>query len=237
VIKMRANKRFPERPQSDEDMLCSSILSAKTYNDRKDKTDPSVFDGNYDQDPTDQLDSLYGNFKTYDPSAMPVFEKIESYSDTADEGSDYLCTIIYAVYGGNAYVKDVIFTQDPMEVTEPLVAQKLSTHKTELAYIESNNGGRGFARAVERIMREMGNQTTRVEWFHQGENKNARILSNATSVTNCVLFPIGWKHLWPAFAHEITRLSRTGKWIHDDAPDALTGVVEKSLSVPQWALL
>lgn len=235
VIKMRANRRYPEPPHSDADMLCSKVLSMKTYLDRKTKTDGMVFDGNYDQEPSDSSDKLYGEFRTYEPSAMPAFTSIESYTDTADEGSDYLCSIVVGVAGGIGYVLDVLFTQEAMETTEIQCARMLSARKTDKAYIESNNGGRGFARAVERIMREEGNSRTVVEWFHQGENKNARILSNATSVNNCIMFPVGWKNLWPAFAHAID-LPRQGKWMHDDAPDALTGVVEKSLSVPDYVI-
>lgn len=236
VIKMRANRNYPEAPRSDDDMLCSRVLSMKTYMDRKNKTDTMVFDGNYDQEPSDTSDKLYGEFRTYEPSATPTFTSVESYTDTADEGSDFLCSIVYGVAGGCAYVLDVLFTQESMETTEIKCARMLNARRADKAYIESNNGGRGFARAVERIMREEGNHRTVVEWFHQGENKNARILSNATSVVNCILFPVGWKSLWPTFAHAI-ELPRQGKWEHDDAPDALTGVVEKSLSLPMYLVL
>lgn len=237
VIKMRANRRYPEEPLTDDDMLCPSVLSRKTYLDRKTKTDGMVFDGNYDQEPSDKTDKLYGTFKTYDPTALPSFSSIESYTDTADEGSDFLCSIVYGVAGNIAYVLDVEFTQDSMESTEPRVARMLSARKTSKAYIESNNGGRGFARSVERIMREEGNLSTVVEWFHQTENKMARILSNATTVNNCILFPQGWKNIWPTLYAAVTSLGRQTKWLHDDAPDCLTGIVEKSLSVPVYVMM
>ncbi len=237
VIKMRANKRYPEQPQRDADMLCSSVLSCATYLDRKTKTDGMVFDGNYDQEPSDSADKLYGEFKTYDPAALPSFSAVEAYTDTADEGSDYLCSIVYGVAGNVAYVLDIVFTQDSMETTEPLVARMINARRVAKAYIESNNGGRGFARAVERIAREEGNTNTVFEWFHQTENKMARILSNATSVTNCILFPQGWKFVWPSFHSAVSSLGRQTKWLHDDAPDCLSGIVEKSLSVPLYVML
>jgi len=237
VIKMRANRRYPELPKTDDDMLCASVLARETYLDRKTKTDGMIFDGNYDQEPGDNTDKLYTGFRTYEPSAAPTFSSVESYTDTADEGSDFLCSIVYGVAGSIAYVLDLVFTQDSMETTEPLVARMLNRNKVAKAYIESNNGGRGFARAVERIMREEQNHQTVVEWFHQTENKMARILSNATSVTNCILFPKGWQFIWPSFYSAITSLGRQTKWAHDDAPDCLSGIVEKSLSMPTYVML
>jgi predicted phage terminase large subunit-like protein len=237
VIKMRANRKYPEIPTCEEDMLCSEVLSLGDYLDRKTKTDSMIFDGNYDQEPSDAIDKLYAPFRTYEPSAAPQFTTIESYTDTADEGSDFLCSVVYGVSGGIGYVLDVLYTQEAMEVTEIQTARMLSARKAIRAFIESNNGGRGFARSVERIMREEGNPITQVEWFHQSENKAARILSNATAVTNTVMMPIGWKYLWPAFYNAVTNLPRQGKWMHDDAPDCLTGIVEKSLSSPSWSLM
>ena len=94
------------------------------------------------------------------------------------------------------------------------------------AIIESNNGGRGFARNVERIMKDDGNFHTTVKWFHQSQNKRSRILSNSASVMNNVLFPVNWMDKWPDFSTDILRYQKEGKNLHDDAPDCLTGVYE-----------
>ena len=237
VVRLRANKRFPDSPQSDEDMLAPDILSAQTYLDRKTLTDPAIFLANYDQEPYDAVDKLYPALKTYRVEDTPTFSKICNYTDTADEGDDYLCSISYGIASGLAYVLDVIYTQDSMETTEPQTARVLSDRKVQRAYIESNIGGRGFARAVEKLLRASGDSSTMVEWFHQSENKQARILSNATSVCNCVIFPGGWQSRWPKFYQDVTRAGRGVKWTHDDAFDALTGVVEKSLTRPAFAIL
>ena len=113
-----------------------------------------------------------------------------------------------------------------MEITEPATAKMLTKHKVGCAIIESNNGGRGFARNVERECRERGNNHTTVKWFHQGQNKVARILSNSTGVMNNVYFPINWQDRWPEFATDISKYQKEGKNAHDDAPDCLTGVYE-----------
>ena len=49
---------------------------------------------------------------------------------------------------------DIIYTQEAMEHTEGKVAKMLFDHKVNIADIESNNGGKGFARAVESILQQ-----------------------------------------------------------------------------------
>ena len=158
-----------------------------------------------------------------------MFSFIRSYTDTADEGTDFLCSIIYGVYNREAYVLDVIYTQEPMEVTEELVAKALYEYQVGKAKIESNNGGRGFARSVERILREKyRSNRTKVKWFHQSENKTARILSNSTWVMNHIYYPKNWKDRWPEYYKAMVKYQREGKNAHDDAPDATTGVAENT---------
>jgi predicted phage terminase large subunit-like protein len=226
VLKMRANINYPELPD-DSTMLCPTILNAQMYLDRKSTMDDMIFSANYDQEPLDNRDKVYGTFKTY--RELPEKVKHYAYVDTADEGGDYLCGIVYAVAGKLAYIEHVIYTTSAMEETEGATASMFTRYNVSTAYVESNNGGRGFARAVERIVRESGNTITRVEWFHQSENKQSRILTNATGVCNCVIMPEGWDLMWPKFYSDIVRLGRNMKWKHDDAPDALTGVYEKGI--------
>ena len=110
-----------------------------------------------------------------------------------------------------------------MELTEPMVADLLLRSDTRQAAIESNNGGRGFARAVQ--ARAPG---VRIEWFHQSGNKEARILSNSATVLHLLRFPRGWSQLWPEmYAHLTTyrRQFRANRW--HDAADVLTGIVER----------
>lgn len=228
VIKVRANKRFPELPLSDDDMLCPSILDAETYRDRKGKTDAIIFGSNYDQEPYDSVDRLYGEFKTY--SALPDGGRIEAYFDTADTGSDFLSGGAYKIVNGVIYMLDVLHTQAPMEETEIATARLLSANNVDAAWIESNNGGRGFSRNVERILRETGNTRTVIRPFTQTGNKESRILANSSTVTNCIIMPEGWQYKWPVFHQEVTQASRSGKRVHDDSLDFLSGACEKSLS-------
>lgn len=219
--------------QEDGTMLCPEILSRKSYEAKCKAMGIEIASANYQQEPIDIKGKLYSSFKTYekvptDASGNPLFTSIRNYTDTADTGDDYLCSINYGVYNGEAYVLNVLYTKESMEITEPAVAKMLYEDKVNIADIESNNGGRGFARQVERILHEKY-RTNRVQinWFHQSKNKKARILSNSTWVMNHVYFPVNWADRFPEYYEAMTKYQKEGKNLHDDAPDATTGIAEK----------
>ena len=169
---------------------------------------------------------MYGEFKTY--ITRPTFKQIRAYVDTADTGSDYLAGYVYGVTMDNeAYILDVIYTKEAMEITEPATAKMFYKNGVNLAYIESNNGGRGFARSVERILRsEFNTNRVNIKWFSQHKNKIARILSNATWAMEHIYFPENWRDRWPELHEHLMKYQKEGKNLHDDAEDALTGIVE-----------
>jgi len=185
-----------------------------------------VFDTQYMQDPKPLQGQMYERgFNEYD--IIPEGRKIrKAYIDTADEGKDNLCAIIYDEMDYANYIVDVLYTQKPMEYTEPATAQLLTKHAVDIALIESNNGGRGFARAVEKQCREMGNNKTIINWFHQSENKATRIFSQSAAVQNICIMPKGWAFMWPQFNKSLLSYMKIGKNEHDDAEDALTGTIE-----------
>ena len=210
----------------DGTMMCDDILSEKAYEIKRATMPKDIFLANYQQQPVDIKGRLYTTLKTYDGD-LPRFKQIRSYTDTADTGSDYLCSLVYGVtFQNEAYILDVVFTQEAMEVTEPATAAQLHRNKVNRAKIESNNGGRGFARNVDRLLKEMEGNKTIVQWFTQTKNKIARILSNSTWVMEHIYFPAGWENRWAEFAEAILTYQRTGKNAHDDAPDCLTGIAE-----------
>lgn len=227
--------KLPAYDRETDTMLCPSLLSKESYLSKQKLMNPEIFIANYQQICIDIQNRLYSSFKTYKPNELPEFEQIISYCDTADTGNDYLCNIIAGIYDRQAYVLDVYYTQDAMEITEPEVAKRLYDNNVNVAHIESNNGGRGFARNVERILRQVY-KTRRViiRWFHQSKNKKARILSNASNVMNNLIFPENWNILYPDYYEAMTSCSRKGKNKFDDAPDCTTGLLEKMDSSKGW---
>ena len=218
--------------QDDGSMLYPEVLSYKSYMSKIKAMGADIASANYQQEPIDIKGRLYTSFKTYnklpqDSGGRSLLEGIYSYTDTADEGSDYLCCVIWGAYMKEAYILDVYYTQQGMEITEKETAGRFFEFKVNKARIESNNGGSGFARNVIRILREQfsSNQTV-VKWFHQSKNKKARIISNSTWIMEHVYFPQNWKDKWPDYYSAMIKYQRDGDNRHDDAPDATTGVAE-----------
>ena len=204
--------------QPDGSMLCEEILSKESCEEKKRAMGIDIWSANYQQEPIDIKGRLYSGFKTYD-GELPRFKQIRAYVDTADTGADFLAGYAYGVtYQNEAYILDTIYTQKPMEYTEPATAEMLFRNNVNVARIESNNGGRGFARNVKRILEE-DYQTNKVivQWFTQSKNKVSRILSNATWVMEHIYFPAGWQNRWTELAEHLTKYQRTGKNAHDDA--------------------
>lgn len=195
-----------------------------TLLEAKRRLDPLQFECMYQGRPAPREGLLYGtNFTEYDILPHDVV-RWSNYTDTADTGDDYLCSLCYAVDAdGVVYVTDAVYTREPMELTEGAVAAMLRESGTRQAAVESNNGGRGFARAVQRLA-----PCVRVEWFHQSANKEARILSNSATVLHLVRFPRGWQQRWPELYTHLTSYRRTfraNRW--HDAADVVTGIVER----------
>lgn len=198
--------------------------SEKSLHDKR-KLDPTRFECMYQGKPSTKEGLLYGyGFKTY--TNKPVTIKKANYTDTADLGDDYLCSVCYEKdTEGKIYITDVLYTREGMEVTESATGQMIIRNDTREVYVESNNGGRGFARAVQKIA-----TTARVEWFHQGENKEARIKTSNATVLQNIYFPADWSVRWSDFYMHLTTYRRNFKgnrW--HDAADVLTGIIEKEI--------
>jgi predicted phage terminase large subunit-like protein len=132
---------------------------------------------------------------------------------------------------GMKYLLDVYYTTEPNEITETEVAKRFLKYNVNHAKIESNAGGRAFCRNVERISRELGNVKTKFQPFHQSGNKVARIINNASTVQNAVMFPNDWAYRWEKFYNSMTSFMSTSCQDtegHDDAADTITGVVESN---------
>ena len=225
--------------QDDGTMLCDDVLSYESYQEKCRAMGEDIASANYQQIPIDLKGCLYSELKTYEhvpcnEAGEPLFLKLKTTLILLITGEDWLASITYGIYNKEAYILDVVFTKAAMEQTEPAVADMLYRNRVNVADFESNNGGRGFARQVIRLLRdEYKSNYTKVVAFHQSKNKEARILSNATWVMDHIYFPKNWADKWPEFYKAITRYQREGKNEHDDAPDALTGIAEK-LTAPDY---
>lgn len=222
--------------QEDGSSLCEDILPASRIKFLKAIMSEEIFNANYNQVPMDLKGRLYKRFNIYKESEIfrrdeeenfiYDFDKMINYTDTADRGEDYLCSITAGIKDNKIYLIDIIYTKAAMEYTEIEVAEHLNKFKPSICRIESNNGGRSFARQVDKISKELNNDITQITSFHQSDRKDTRILSNKENIMNYIYYPEGWSTKWEDFFRDITEYQAEGKNAHDDAPDALTGIYE-----------
>ena len=185
---------------------------------------PTVFESLYQQNPQPSQGLMYEEFNCY--TDLPSRSYSVAYIDAADSGADYLCALFYKEAEDGNYITDVLYTKDPMEVTETTLTYMLQQHQVERCHIESNNGGNLFVSNLQQRSWDMGNRLTRFNPFHQNQNKTARIFAASASVQKLIKMPLDWKKRFPKFARDLTGYLRVGTNAHDDAPDALTGSIE-----------
>jgi len=186
--------------------------------------DSEKFESLYQGDPIPKKGLLYVGFNIY--VKMPNILSRNNYTDVADTGKDYLCSICYNICEDNCiYITDIIYTQEDNTITEQKVATMFNKNRTGEAVIESNSGGRAFGRNVDRLS---GFKHTIIPYF-QNTNKESRILTNASELQRIVYFPMNWTGRWVEFARDLLKFKKNFKANkHDDAPDALTGCLEHS---------
>ena len=77
---------------------------------------PTVFESLYQQNPQPSQGLMYEEFNCY--TDLPSRSYSVAYIDAADSGADYLCALFYKEAEDGNYITDVLYTKDPMEVTE-----------------------------------------------------------------------------------------------------------------------
>jgi predicted phage terminase large subunit-like protein len=185
--------------------------------------DENKFESLHQGDPKPKKGLLYSNgFNMY--TNIPNVKGRFNYTDVADKGTDYLCSICYLLgVDDYRYVIDIIYTQDGQTITEPLVADMLVRNNIKECWMESNNGGGAFARNVDRL----SNYKLLINTFHQSKNKESRINTESSTVERKILMPPNWTTKWPRFAKDVKRFKKNFKTnAHDDAADTLTGCIE-----------
>lgn len=213
--------------QDDGTMLCEDILTKKDYDIKTQEMAIEIVEANYNQKPIDTKGRLYDSFIVH--NGLPETaknNKVWNYTDTADKGADFLCSVSFVPIEQDIYITGIVISDEAMEVTEPLVADLLEETKVNESVIESNNGGRGFARNIERLLKERSISRCVITDKHQSANKEARILSSSAWVQRHVFMPQGWISKYPEFAKQLLSYQRKGKNAHDDAPDVLAGIYD-----------
>jgi predicted phage terminase large subunit-like protein len=145
--------------------------------------------------------------------------------DTAEGGGDSVMLPIAYIYGQDVFIEDCVFDNGTPEFTKPQCAKKLMQHKVSVATFESNAAGTYFARDVEELVRKMGGKIS-IRTKRSISNKHTRIEMASDGVLKHFYFKD--KSLYKPndqyglMMRELTTYVRTGKVLHDDAPDGIS---------------
>lgn len=246
----RILKAYPEESElislsavnEDGSMLCESVLNRKNYELKIQEMLPEIAEAVYLQKPIDIQGRLYSGFQTWDKmpedeegNPLPVLMK--NYTDVADQGNDFLCSVNWFKHGEDVYITDVYISDEDAEITEPRVAELLDTGDVNEAEFESNNGGKGYARNVDRELKAIGNIKAVIIWTPQTSNKEARILASSAWNAKHVFMPKNWEKKYPKFFEQLMTYQKKGKNKFDDAPDVLAAIYERAANFEklEWA--
>ena len=211
--------------------FCEEVKTTEEYLEQRRITEPFIWESEYMQNPIEEKGLLFpiqslkrftmADIKNKEPDGVVGF------TDTADLGSDYLCSLIGFRYGADTYITDVVFTQDGVEITEPQVAGLIVRNKCNAMEIETNNGGRQYIRNVKRQVEGMsyycsitGRTTTK--------NKETRILTQAGYIKEYFYFRKDYEpgSDYDKYMRQLTGYVLLGRNTHDDAADCTTGLAE-----------
>jgi len=222
-----------EIEDKDGNMLEPTIMSRKKFEEAKRTLDPNVLKANYYQQPVDIEGRLYNGFQEW--TTLPDSPQRYNNTDVADQGKDNLCSINWVKKqdedGVKVYITDIYYSPEKAEVTEPAIAKMITADQITEAEFESNNGGKGYARNVERELQKLQNNRTVVKWTPQNSNKEARILASSAWNAKNVYMPPNWTSKYPEFAAEVLSYVAGGKNIHDDGVDVLATIYERAANL------
>ena len=204
--------------------------------------DPVQFECLYQGNAESAEGRLYNEFRTWvNKEDWGRYVRSGAYIDVKDEGNDYLGAITYDIYLSPneawneqkgrfepilfALVTDIMFTDENTDITTETVPNMLNLQGTQKCWVESNNGGSLYEKAIRRKVR------CQTYPFFQSANKESRIITCSAMVNQSIIMPIGWESRYPKAAEHIKGFLRNfSANAHDDIEDVMTGIYEKEIA-------
>jgi len=149
-------------------------------------------------------------------------KKVESKKmviDPADKGDDNYALALGCHIGQYIYIKDVIYSKETFEVTEPLTIELGTNNDIDMAFLETNKEGTLFKRNLQKEFKNI-----RVKGIHNTTNKVVRIRNNAFFIKKYMIFRNDYAlgSDYDKFMKDVFAFLQDGSnKDHDDAPDCL----------------
>lgn len=215
---------------------CEEIHTTQYYYEIKAKTETSIWQAEYMQNPTEAEGKLFpaSQLRYFDPTKLrDTYNGILFFCDTATSGDDYLAGFVAKMYANKTgmypylYVTDVIFTQDDIPVTVPQVVDLIQRKGVQVAVFEANGAGHSYAYSVSNALKQ-ARYGCSVKEINNYQNKEVRILTHSEWVKHHILFSDDIKPgtMYDGFITWLDKYVKHSKNEHDDAPDVLTDCAE-----------
>ena len=204
------------------------VFTTAYFREQRELLTAEQFESEFQQQPFEAKGLLFNREDLNYYFELPVDtdpDAVVAICDTAEKGSDSTALGIFALYGADVYLVDVVFDPAPPEVTKPQCAKKMIEHKVTSAVFESNNAGEYYARDVGDIIRDAGYKCS-IRTKRTISNKQTRIEMASDGIIKHFYFKHASRYpkssQYADFMREVTTYTRTGKVPHDDAPDMLS---------------
>ena len=216
-----------------DETFCADVHTTEYYRELRSETDESIWMAEYMQEPFEAKGLLFPKsslmrFKLADIAGKKPDGTLGA-CDTADKGDDDFCAPFAKVFGPKYFITDILFTKDPVEVTEPRLAQMVIDTECDQLRIESNNGGRIFAINVRKLVTSKKKSCV-IQARPTTQHKETRIIMKAGWIKKHCAFLDESEYSkgsdYGRFMKALTSYKREGDNAHDDAPDGMTILAE-----------
>lgn len=158
------------------------------------------------------------------------------YVDPAEGGSDFLAAPFCRIIQNKVFITDVVYSQDTVEITEPLIAAKFISNNCDAIKIEKNGNGSGFVRDMRKLIK-----AEKVFTVTNSVNKGIRIWNEYGFIQKYFYFLAESEYLpgsdYDKFMRNLFAYMKTGENKQDGAPDATAGLSKFIQGNPNTAKL
>ena len=234
---LKHNKRIEilETPALDEETDESNfefelggkkIFTTGYFREQRDMLSAEQFESEFQQKPFEAKGLLFHDTELNRFYELPGDIEPDStiaVCDTAEGGEDYCSLVVAKIYGEDVYIVDVVFDDSPPEVTKPECARVIVNNEVSSCLFESNASGEYFARDIGLILKEQGYKCG-IRTKRTITNKKTRIEFASDNIIKHFYFKGEYKRgsQYDVFMRQLVSYTRTGKNLHDDAPDSLS---------------
>jgi predicted phage terminase large subunit-like protein len=208
--------------------FCEDVKTTEEYLEKRDHLKKGnkehIWEAEYMQLPIEVKGLLFPSsqlrrFKMADLNMDNLIAKIGAI-DTADEGADSYSFGMAYIFpkdkGIDVYIPKVIYTKDPLRITEPRTIQMIEDEEPEQVNVEVNKEGTLYVKNLKEKCKSL----CKVLGFYSKGNKDARIFAQSDFILDFYFLDESEQNdEYQAFFENLTSYLKEGKNEHDDAPD------------------